>query len=61
MSLRPHRRKLQSLLIHSTVGKRAKRMPDTTIETTTSNECITGKKCGTSDYIKECYKGSISL
>ena len=27
-------RKLQPLLIHLTVGKRAKRMPDTTVETT---------------------------
>ena len=29
-----HRRKLQPLQIHSTVRKRAKRMPDTTVETT---------------------------
>ena len=28
-----HRRKLQLLLIHWTAGKRAKRMPDTTVET----------------------------
>ena len=29
-----HRRKLQSLLVHSTAGKRAKRIPDATVETT---------------------------
>ena len=32
-----HRRKQQPLLIHSTVRKRAKRMPDTTVETTPLN------------------------
>ena len=31
---RRHRRKSQPLLIHSTVEKGAKRMPDTTVETT---------------------------
>ena len=31
---RRHRRKLQPFLLHWTVGKRAKRMPDTTVETT---------------------------
>ena len=46
MSLRPHRRKLQSKLIQSTVGKRAKRMPDTTIETTGDQ-----KKLGLGEYM----------
>ena len=32
--IRHHRRKLQPLLILLTVRKRAKRMPDTTVETT---------------------------
>ena len=29
-----HRRKLQPLIIHATVGKRAKGMPENTVETT---------------------------
>ena len=35
----PHKRgpNKKNLLIQSTVGKRAKRMPDTTVETTFSN------------------------
>ena len=40
------------VVIHSTVGKRAKRMPDTTVETTTFSLSVITKK-----YFKTCKRG----